>query len=121
MNEPTRGRNKNYGWLLFFTVVNWLVIAYVIFRVDPETMKDFIFPGSYLPMVIITAGGVFWVLSILFMSAARALRWTIGIILFLLLRLLGLGTPMNGALILGLLVSWEVYQLKSKTKIETKE
>lgn len=116
MEEPRSKKNKRYGWLFLFTAINWLAIAYVIFKVDPETMKDFILPGSYLPMVILTAGGVFWVLSILFLSAARALRWTIGIALFLLLRLLGLGTTMNGILILGLLISWEVFQYKSRAK-----
>ena len=116
METTTKHKKKRYGWLLFFTVINWLVIAYVIFSVDPETIKDYIFPGSYLPMVLLMAGGIFWVLSILFLSAVRALRWTIGITVFLLLRLLGLGTVMNGVLILGLLVSWEVYIFKTKVK-----
>jgi hypothetical protein len=114
METITKHKKKRYGWLLFFTAINWLVIAYVVFWVDPETIKDFIFPDSYLPMVLLMAGGVFWVLSILFLSAARALRWTLGITTFLLLRLLGLGTTMNGVLILGLLISWEVYIVKTK-------
>ena len=84
-------------------------------------MKDFIFPGSYLPMVMLVSGGIFWILSILFMSASRALRWSLGITLFLFLRLLQLGTTMNGILILGLLVSWEVYQFKTKGKKEPSE
>lgn len=116
MESIRQKQNKRYGWLLFFTAINWLAIAYVIFRVDPDTMKDFIFPGSYLPMVLLVAGGVFWILSILFMSAQRAFRWTLGITVFLMLRILKLGTIMNGVLILGLLVSWEVYLFKKKPK-----
>lgn len=118
MEEIRIRQKKRYGWLLFFMAINWLTIVYIVLMVDPETMKDFIFPGSYLPMVILMAGGLFWVLSILFMSATRAMRWSLGITTFLLLRLLGLGTVMNGVLILGLLFSWEVYQFKTKGKKE---
>lgn len=106
-------RKKRYGWLLFFSVMNWLAIAYVVLKVDPETMKDYIIPGSYLPMVLLVAGGIFWLLSILFLSAATAFRWTVGITLFLFLRILQLGTIMNGVLILGLLISWEIYTYKN--------
>jgi len=69
-------------------------------------------------MVLLVAGGFFWLLSIIFMSATRALRWTMGITLFIFLRLMQLGTVMNGVLILGLLVSWELYQMKTKPKKE---
>ncbi len=107
-------QKKRYGWLLFFAVINWLAIALIIWKVDPETIKDFIVPGSYLPMVLLIMGGVFWLLSILFLSASRALRWTLGITAFLEMRLLGLGSVINGILILGLLISWEIYMFKSK-------
>jgi len=109
-------QKKRYGWLIFFALINWLAIGLMVWRVDPDSMKDLILPGSYLPMTILVMGGVFWLLSILFLSAARALRWTLGIIIFLELRVLGLGTPMNGLLILGLLISWEVYTYKSKAQ-----
>jgi hypothetical protein len=113
--ETTSKRNKKrYGWLLFFTAINWLTIAYVILNVDPDNVRDFVFPGSYFPMILLVAGGIFWLLSILFMSALRAMWWTIGISLFLFLRLMQLGTLMNGILILGLLVSWEVYTFRTK-------
>lgn len=118
MEELRSRRKKRYGWLLFFTTINWLAIAYVAFRVDPDSLRDYLIPGSYLPMVLLVAGGVFWILSILFMSASRALRWTLGITLFLFLRIMQLGTVMNGVLILGLLISWELYQMKTKPKKE---
>src|SRR3989344_5621834 len=102
-------QKKRYGWLVFFALLNWLVIGFVVWKVDPETMKNMIIPGSYFPMMMLVMGGIFWLLSILLMSAQAALRWTIGIVAFLELRVLGLGTAMNGILILGLLISWEVY------------
>ena len=109
-------QKKRYGWLVFFAGLNWLVIGLVVWKVDPETMKDFILPGSYLPMTLLVMGGIFWLLSILFLSSTRALRWTIGTVAFLELRVLGLGTAMNGVLILGLLISWEVYLFKSRPR-----
>ena len=101
---------------MFFAVINWVAIGLVIWRVDPETIRDFIIPGSYLPMTLLVMGGIFWLLSILLMSASAALRWTIGMTAFLELRVLGLGSVLNGILILGLLISWEVYTYKSRTQ-----
>ncbi|KKT64676.1 MAG: hypothetical protein UW58_C0038G0008, partial [Candidatus Collierbacteria bacterium GW2011_GWC2_44_30] len=91
-------------------------IGLVIWKVDPDLIKDFIVPGSYLPMTLLVLGGIFWLLSILFMSSSTALRWAVGITMFLELRVLGLGSILNGILILGLLVSWEVYTHKSRTQ-----
>ncbi len=116
METKNNRQKKRYGWLIFFAVLNWLIIGLTVWIVDPETIKDFILPGSYLPMTLLVMGGIFWLLSILFLSASTALRWTIGITAFLEMRLLHLGTMMNGLLILGLLVSWEIYMFKSKNQ-----
>lgn len=116
MENSKHRQKKRYGWLVFFAILNWLVIALIVWKVDPETIKDFILPGSYLPMILLVMGGIFWLLSILFMSASTALRWTMGITAFLEMRLLGLGSIINGLLILGLLISWEINTYKSKSK-----
>lgn len=116
MEQRKHERNKRYGWLIVFTIINWLAIGMVIWKADPENMANFIFPGSYLPMGILLTGGIFWLLSILTLSAVRALRWTLGIMAFVYLRIWGLGTILNGVLILGLLSVWEVYTYKKKPK-----
>lgn len=127
MERSKHERNKKYGWLLFFAGVNWLFIGLMVWKVDPENMANIIIPGSYLPMGILVMGGVFWLLSILTLSAIKAMRWTIGIMVFVYLRLFGLGSILNGALILGLLILWEVYNYKAKpgknevNKIETEK
>jgi len=109
-------QKKRYGWLVFFALVNWVSIGLVIWKVDPETIRDFIIPGSYLPMTLLMMGGIFWLLSILLMSSSTALRWALGITVFLELRVLGLGSILNGILIVGLLISLEIYLMKSKGK-----
>lgn len=116
MELNKRRQKKRYGWLIFFAVLNWLMIGLMVWKVDPETIKDFIIPGSYLPMTFLITGGIFWLLAILFLSATRALRWTLGIVAFLEMRVLGLGSVVNGLLILGLLISWEIYSYTSKTQ-----
>lgn len=116
MEINKRRQKKRYGWLVFFAAINWLAIGLVIWKVDPETIKDFIIPSSYLPMTILTTGGIFWLLSILLLSASRAMRWTLGITAFLEMRVIGLGSLLNGLLILGLLISWEVYTYRSRTQ-----
>ncbi len=115
MEIKNKRQKKRYGWLVFFAFLNWLAIGLVVWRVDPDSMRDILIPGSYLPVVVLVSGGFFWLLSILFLSATRAFRWALGITAFLEMRLLGLGTALNGLLILGLLVTWEIYGYTSKT------
>jgi hypothetical protein len=105
---------KRYGVLLLITLINWLAIAVMVYFVDPETIKDLVFTNSYLPMVLLLSGGFFWIFSIMFMSVKSALRWTLGLIIFVYLRIWGMGSLFNGILIFGLLGSWELYWWKTK-------
>jgi len=102
--------------LVFFAVVNWIAIALTVWKIDPDNLANFIFTGSYLPMGLLVAGGIFWLLSILTLSSVRALRWTLAIVIFLYLRIWGLGSILNGVLMLCLMILWEIYLYKSKTK-----
>jgi len=117
MERKIHERKKKYGRLILVAMINWIVIGLVIWKVDPDTMRDFFFPGSYLPMMMLMTGGVFWLLSILFLSAKRALRWTVGIMFFLYLRVWGLGSWFNGVLVFGLLLCIELYLFKGKKEI----
>jgi len=116
MERNKHERNKRYGWLVFFAVVNWIAIALTVWKIDPDNLANFIFTGSYLPMGLLVAGGIFWLLSILTLSSVRALRWTLAIVIFLYLRIWGLGSILNGVLMLCLMILWEIYLYKSKTK-----
>ena len=115
MERKIHERKKRYGRLLIIAAINWTAIALVIWKVKPDTLRDFFFPGAYLPMMLLVAGGVFWLLSILFLSSKRAARWTVGIIMYLFLRVWGLGSLLNGVLIFCLLLSLEFY-LRKETK-----
>ncbi len=116
MERKIHERKKRYGRLLVVAAINWALIGLMIWKVDPELIRDFFFPGSYLPMTLLLAGGIFWLLSILFMSSRRAARWTVGIMVFLFLRIWGLGSMLNALLIFGLLLISEIYLHKEKKR-----
>lgn len=108
-------RKKRYGWLLLITILVWATIGAVVFFADPENLADLIIPGSYLPFGILLTVGVFLLLTIVFLSGKRALWWTAGIMIFIYLRLFGLGSWLNAVLILGVLVCGELYVKFGKT------
>lgn len=109
MERKKHERNKRYGILLLLAVINWLAVTMMILLVDPDAVKDVLFSRSYLPMTFLIAGGLFWFFTIVFMSAKQAVMWTIGGLLFIYLRIWGMGTLLNAVLIFGLLGSLELY------------
>lgn len=116
--RPSPERKKRYGILLAMLVVNWAVIIYILTRVDPEGIRDYLFPGSYLPMTVTLFGAFFWLFCVLFLSTKRALRWSLGAIFYVYLRLNGLGSFVNGVLILGILATLEYYLVSKAKDIE---
>ena len=102
-------RKKRYGWLVFVTVVLWLGVGLMIFLVDPENIRNLIVPGSYLIFTSIFFLAVFLLLTIMFLSAKRSLWWSFGLLIFFYLRIYGLGSILNGILIVGILVCGELY------------
>ena len=116
--KGSRNTTKRYGLLVAILVANWSAIAWVVLKVDPESMRDMIFPNSYFPMMFLLFSGLFFLLSILFLSAKRALRWSLGIVFFIYLRIGGLGSLFNGILVLGILLVIEYYLSVQITKQE---
>ena len=99
----------------------WVLIVAMIVFVDPDVVRDLIIPGSYILMGSLLFFGFFLLTTIIFLSAKRGLIWTMGIMVFLYLRIFGLGTILNGALILGILLSKEIYQwLKEREDVAKK-
>ena len=113
MERRIHERKKRYGWLVVVAAINWIIIGLMVWRMDPGTVRDFFFPNSYLPMMVALTGGVFWLLSILFMDSKRAMRWTAGVVTYLYMRIWGLGSFVNVVFIVGLLVSMEFYLSKN--------
>ncbi len=102
-------RRKRYGWLVVGTVAAWIGVGLMVYFVDPNNIKDLILPGSYLLFTTLFSLAVFLLLTIIFLSARRALWWTLGLLVFFYLRINGLGSILNGILIIGILVCGELY------------
>jgi len=102
-------RRKRYGWLALGTVAAWVGVGLMIYFVDPDNIKDLIIPGGYLLFTALFSLAVFLLLTIIFLSARRALWWTLGLLVFFYLRINGLGSFLNGGLIIGILVCGELY------------
>ncbi len=104
-----RTPRKRHGLLVALTILNWLLIGLMVYFTDPDVVRDLVIPGSYILMGSLLFSGFFLLLSIIFLSAKRSLRWTLGIMVFLYLRIFGLGNLLNAVLILGFLLSVEAY------------
>ena len=60
----------------------WTLITATVIWVDPENIVDLVIPGSYFLFGALLFVGVFLFLTIIFLSARRALWWAGGIMLF---------------------------------------
>lgn len=116
MIKKERLHKKRYGLLLALLVLSWIVLGWMVWRLDPDNIKNFIIPGIYLPMLVTIFGALFLLFSVLLLSAKRALRWAGGFTFFVMLRFLGLGSTLNGVLIIGILFSVEIYNFRFKNE-----
>ncbi len=105
---------KHYERLIVATLLSWSFIGLMIFKVDPENIKDLIIADSYLLFMLLLLAGFFFLLSIVFMSSKRALWWSVLIVTFVYLRVMGIGSLINGLLLLAVGATFDVYsRLKS--------
>lgn len=105
---------KHYGRLVVAALLSWSLVGLTVFKVDPENIKNLIIPNSYLLFMLLLLAGFFFLLSIILMSSKRALWWSILMVVFVYLRMVGIGSLINGLLLLAVGVTFDVYcRLKS--------
>jgi hypothetical protein len=97
-------------------LVCWVLIGGLVWFVDPEIIKNIGIKNAYLPMGILLWLGVFLFLR-RFLNRVRALVWASGTLIFLYFRLWGMESVINGLLLLGILVSIELY-LRQRKNLE---
>src|SRR3989339_1584404 len=95
-----RERKKRYGWLLGLTLFVWALVGLMIVLVDPNNIANLIVENSYLLMAFLIFTGSFLTLSILLLSSKRAFWWSLGLIVYVYLRIWGLGNWINALLII---------------------
>lgn len=106
---------KNYLFtfligLAFFT----LTVLQVVF-IDPELIKDLLIPNFYLSFFIPLSLALFFILGALLKNSRRSLFVTLTIIIFLYLRIFGLGTILNLILLTAIIITIEYYLASKKS------
>jgi len=104
---PVKHR-KNFLPAVLFTLLSWALVAFIIFFVDPVMLRDFLVPGSYLPFFLCLFLAVFLSGSFLFINVRRGFLFSIGVVVYLYLRLVGLGHMLNAILLFGFLIFLEL-------------
>jgi len=102
-------RRKNFFSTLIFILFLWSIFGLIIFFVEPSMVKDFLWPNSYLPFFINLFLALFLTLAIVFANSRRGFLTSLGVIIFLILRLQQLGNILNAILITASLFSLEYY------------
>jgi len=91
----------------------FVLTSLIIWFVDPKLLQNIGIDGMYLSM-----GALLWLCMFLFLKLffkmERALPWSTGILIFLYFRLWKMGSLINGLLLLGILVSVEIYLRQKK-------
>lgn len=100
-------RKKNFLPAFFLTILFWFLVGFFIIFVDPQVIRDFPLPGSYLPFFIILFLALLLTLTIILSNTRRGFLLSTGIIAFLYLQLFGLGHIVNLILISAFLVAIE--------------
>lgn len=96
-------KRKNALPLLILTTICWSTLSFLIFFIDPD-----IFLAVPL-FFILTFLTLFFTFSIIFLHQRRAFLAAAGILIFLGLRYLGIGNLLNGLLLVGLLIAFELW------------
>ena len=118
MHKRKRVVVKRHGWLLTITLVVWVLIGLMINFVDPDNLKDLGIRGSYVLPGLLIYAGLFLFLNILMMSGKRAWLWSSAMMIFIYLRVWGLGNYLNLLLLLGLTGSVEIYTSLNSKSVE---
>jgi hypothetical protein len=94
---------KNFFLTLIIIVFLWLTVAFVIYFIDPSS------PGAIPLFFTLFFLVSLFTLSTLFANTRRGVLTTLGLTFFLLLRYLGVGNILNFLLIIGLLITTDLY------------
>lgn len=92
----------------------WLGVFIVLFKVDPDIIRDVGVERLYLPFIGLTLGAITLSVYLWRKSLFKAVVWGGLISLALGLRILTIGHWLNLALIAGLLLTMEYYWSTSK-------
>ena len=94
---------KNFFPALVIIIFLWGIISGLVYFVDPETF------GAILLFFILSFFAMLLTLSLVFANSRRGFIASVGLIIFLVLRYLGIGNILNFLLITGISITIELY------------
>lgn len=100
---------KNYLPTALLTLFFWLVLVGLIVFVDPIIVRDVGVTGVYLPFFLLLFFCLFLTLALLLNHSRRGAFISVGVIIFLFLRLKGLGNGLNFLLLVALIATADYY------------
>jgi hypothetical protein len=92
-------KRRNFFPTLILIIFFWTFFVFLVFFVDPQMIKNFLIPNSYLIFFISLFFALFFTLAVIFANSKRGLIISLAIIFFLALRLHQLGNILNAILI----------------------
>lgn len=101
-------KNNNFHPSILFALLFWLVFFYLIIFVDPLVVRDFPFQNMYFPFFFCLFMGAFLSLQLILSHARRGFITAFGLVLFLYLRLFGLGHVLNLILLSSFIITLEL-------------
>lgn len=107
-------RRKNFLPTFILIILLWISFALLIIFVEPAMVRDIIISDAYLPFFLNLFFALFLTLSIIFARTLRGLITTTAIVIYLILRLHGLGNWLNLVLIIGISFTLERYFTKKR-------
>lgn len=100
-----KNQRKSYLPSLILALVLWGLLFSLVFYVEPTMVKDILFKNLYLPFFLILLPASFVILSLIFGSSKRGFLITMGLVIFLMLRIFELGNILNFSLIAGIVMA----------------
>lgn len=97
---------------LALILISFLLLNFIIFFIEPESIKNLILPNSYLIFFLVLFTFIYFTAHFIFSNTRRSLLISIILVIFLLLRLHGLGNWLNLILLIGLGTTIDYYFTK---------
>ena len=76
-------RRKNFFPTLILIFFFWTTLGLMVYFVEPETLKNILIPGLYLPFFLNLFLALFFTLAIIFINSRRGFLISLGITAFL--------------------------------------
>jgi hypothetical protein len=100
-------QRKNFLPALAIALFLWIALISVIYLVSPNSF------GAIYVFFLLLFATVFFTTSLLFGHSRRGLLVSVAITIFMVLRYLGIGNLLNALLLVGVLVTFELFFSKN--------